>query len=257
MTRWWVSSFPGALAISCASFALGLAAGGPRAALIAASTTTLLFWIFWIFWLPSHAAASWLARIRLADPAPLARSWERAFDGRPGPALVPRLLLWSTPVPVLMAWRLRGARGVLLVSEGWLAERGETSFREACRLAVERLRAPAISVETAAAFVIAWGCRHLPPAFVAVLFSPSAASRDEVAATPGLSPLSLAKASIWMFWLSWIQRVAADRSMAGTGGFEPGLEVCVQWLSFGVDGRHPAAMPPSPKSILSWLPRRC
>lgn len=262
MIRWWFASLPGAFAICCATFALGLAAGGPGFAAIAAATAAVLFWGWWSLWLPVRAASTWLSRIPLADPAALTRSWDRAFDRRPAPTARPRLLLWSSPSPVLMVWRLRGTRGILMVSEGWLAARGEDAFRDACRRAVQRLREPALPVETAAAFVIAEGCRLVPPAFLSGLFGPRPLRRNGAPAYRGLGPLDLAAAMVWLFWLNWIQRTThgGPRSAGALSGpldTDPRVAVCLNWLGMDAQVAKPAAGAPLEKSILSWIPRRC
>jgi hypothetical protein len=258
-----IAGLPGVLFIATLSFALILPLGGTERAFVGSALLGLLILLVWTLVLPPLFARRALGRLSLSKDPLLDWGWKRAFDGLPLPNPQPRIWVWNTPVPAFLVMAPPILGPSLLVSRGWLFEKGESAFRAACREASARLQDSALSERTRNAFLLAWMTRQVHPAF----WSTGFLTGSEASAEKRLSPLSLTWGLLILLWMRWIIRWSAPQeepdessrfpllgrmSVDEIGRTDPESEILCQFLSLERTAVRDAVR----KSILSWLPAR-
>jgi len=262
MFSWMVAGLPAAAFLGVTAFACALPLLGPAGGGVGALGVAVLAWTLWTLALPRWSAGKLLEGLKLETDPLLSQSWERAFDGRDKRWSHPRIFLWRTPVPCLLAWRFGPSSPVLLVSEGWISLRGEAAFREACIRADAAWSAPDLPARTRAAFSLSLISALVPRGFWAL----GDLSASGVSAVADLSPLGMVRASIFQIGLRWIMRCTSRPGDAPSpwpsrpgssqltpdwvGRLEPGLAPWAMLLSL----EHEASRRIGSKSMLSWLP---
>jgi len=257
-----ITGLPGALFLATLSFALALPLAGPeRAALVGLLVASLLV-LIWVFVLPPLLSRRALEKLSLSQDPLLEWGWQRAFDGLPSPGKRPKIWVWNSPVPAFLVMTPPFFGPCVVVSRGWLFQRGEDAFRGACREAQHRLSDSALGARTRNAFLLSWMTSLVHPAFWSAGFLPG----SEASLGRRLGAASLTWGLLVMVWMRWIIRWNAPRdsfesgprtcdygariSVDEMGRTDPQNEVLCQFLAL----ERPAVLGAAQKSILSWLP---
>jgi hypothetical protein len=270
MLSWILSGLPAAVFAGLLLAAALMPIVGPLQAGKVAAVAVLGAVACWALLIPRWASRRMLARLSLSEDPRLKESWARAVAGRGPRWPEPKILLWRTAAPCLLAWRQRMSPPVLLVSEGWLFLMGEDAFRDACRRADVAWSSPRLCGRTQAAFTLPLLMQAVPASFWAFSYlQGSESSRRQT-----LSPAAVAAGAVLRLWVHWILNRAWGRGMPdevpgsgppvrpgsaalspdSAGRLEPGLSVWTALLSLGGHGDGPGAVRADMKSTLSWLP---
>jgi hypothetical protein len=252
-----ITSLPGALFVATLSFALALPWAGPELALLVGLLVALLLVVSWVFVLPPLFSRRALEKLSLTREPLLEWGWQRAFDGLPSPGKRPNIWVWNSAVPAFLVMTPPFLGPSVVVSRGWLFEKGEDAFRGACRDAKHRLSDPALGARTRNAFLLSWMTGLVHPAFWSAGFLPG----SEASSERRLGAASLTWGLLMMVWMRWIIRWTAPRdsfesgpmgrlSVDEMGRTNPQSEVLCQFLAL----ERPAVLGFAQKSILSWLP---